>query len=860
MSATVRSYSQNADRVVGNTGLTIAKPLGIADGDVLVAFLHQADNIPTDAIFACAGWSVPTGKTGSGSIVSGTGNDMASTVLIKKITDASGEPANYTFTVSGNTGSDNMSGFIVCVQDAYFDDPVDELTQRSGTNDWTPTHVDITTGCADALILMFHAGNIGTAAAKTAGAPAEADALVGVISESRTVGNYSSAECARLAAGPAGLVSIGAWTGSPDDSASEYHLYSISIRPAGWEPPAFVPVQSNTATGNTIALTGVTPGNLIVIFLNAESVTGPTASVNDGTNDFIMATAANRADHEWGQFGYLLEANGGDVTYTINWPAGAEYKSVIIWEFSYSGIVIADDEAIGTGSSGAPTSANITTTGSADELVFGGEGNYSAAIASAHQINSLDAEDVVAESGSNRGVMWYRRFNAPFTGPASCSISSTEWVCNIISFKTLTGSGSASASASGAPDLIVDAGAIASAEAFGTPMVKGTVLEAGAIASAEALGTAMLMGILKAAGAIASAEALGTPALAGIIKEAGAIASAEGLGSPALRGTIAAAGAIATGEAFGSPLLKGLILAAGAIVTAEAMGEPALRGTIQAITGIPSEEIFGTPALRGTIHPSGIPTAEAFGDAELLEESGSASASASASGAPDLIVDVGAITSAEEFGTPSLRGTIQGISGISSAEDFGAPKINASIFGPGIPSAEALGTPQLNASIFGPGIPSAEAIGLPQLNASIFGPGIVSGESLGTPKLINILRATAIASLEAFGTPQINASIFGPGIPTEEAFGTARVVDLSVPVGHIYPVGISSAEVIGHAVLIDLNKSSVDCGLWATRERCLDPAGEKVVYNGERHDPIGEKIIIKGPKCQPIGEKPWRCE
>jgi len=227
MAATYRSATQNGARVAGTTGFAINKPSGVANGDTLVAFIGAGDD--AGGAYASSGWSQASG-TGSGAAATSVGNDIGSTILYKHITNAAGEPASYTFTNS-DTAAQNRVGFIVCVQSTD-SDPIAELTQNTGTNDWTPTHVNINTPEAGCCVLMFHVGNVGTAASKTAGAPAtpSGTTLIGAIQESRTTGNYAAAEAAYYESSAAETVTVGAWTGTADDTASEWHVYSVAVR------------------------------------------------------------------------------------------------------------------------------------------------------------------------------------------------------------------------------------------------------------------------------------------------------------------------------------------------------------------------------------------------------------------------------------------------------------------------------------------------------------------------------------------------------------------------------------------------------------------------------------------------------
>lgn len=143
---------------------------------------------------------------------------------------------------------------------------------------------------------------------------------------------------------------------------------------------------------------------------------------------------------------------------------------------------------------------------------------------------------------------------------------------------------------------------------------------AGAIASAEAFGTAQLNFTLLASG-IASAEAFGTLGASFQVPLTG-IPSGEAFGTAKLNFTLAPSG-IASGEAFGTPSVVKTIAASG-IVTAEAFGAPTVLPTYTiTAAGIASSEAFGAaavvqPLLPQTLLPGGIASAEAFGAAVVI--------------------------------------------------------------------------------------------------------------------------------------------------------------------------------------------------------------------------------------------------
>ena len=216
----------------------------------------------------------------------------------------------------------------------------------------------------------------------------------------------------------------------------------------------------------------------------------------------------------------------------------------------------------------------------------------------------------------------------------------------------------------GAPSGFVIAPATAGAQ---------TISGVGAIATAEAFGTPQLNLALTLTG-ITSAEAFGSPTMVLYVDGAGAIATAEAFGTPSLHFTIGLTG-ITSAEAFGSPTLTIYVDGAGGIATAEAFGTPDVAPTTSVeLAGIGTAEAFGTPALHFSLGLAGIASAEAFGVPVFT-----------------LYVDaVGAIASAEAFGSPVVSFGLQ-LAGITSTEAFGVPALGFTLLLSGIASAEVFG-------------------------------------------------------------------------------------------------------------------------------------------------------------------------
>lgn len=235
---------------------------------------------------------------------------------------------------------------------------------------------------------------------------------------------------------------------------------------------------------------------------------------------------------------------------------------------------------------------------------------------------------------------------------------------------------------------------------------------------------------------------------------------------------------IPTAEAFGVPKVNQQVRPP-SITSAEAFGSPRVNQQIKGPVGIASAEAFGTPRVNQQIRiGAGIPSAEAFGTLTIAQQ----------------VRPVG-IASAEAFGSPRLNQQVRP-TGIASAEAIGSPRVNQQVRPTGISSAEAFGVPTLSERILPVGIPSAEAFGSPFVHQQVRPSGIVSAEALGAPRVNQQIRPDGIASAEAVGVPVVGTAaqtIEPVGIPSAEAFGVPVV---SAPL-LILPFGIPSAEAFG---------------------------------------------------------------
>ena len=219
-----------------------------------------------------------------------------------------------------------------------------------------------------------------------------------------------------------------------------------------------------------------------------------------------------------------------------------------------------------------------------------------------------------------------------------------------------------------------------------------------------------------------------------------------------------------------------------AIATAEAFGTALIDQPQVNPTGIAPAETFGTLALDLTLNPAGIASAQAFGVLVVDRPH----------------VDPTGIASAQAFGTLALDLTLNP-TGIAPAEAFGTLALDLTLNPAGIASAQAFGT--------------TEVVGVVELsNAG----AIASAEAHGTAFIelaINV-SPVGIASAQAFGTLTIILHVNAAGIASAETFGIAFV---ELPI-RVDPAGIASAQEFGAAIIEQVTSQFVDVLSIATGE------------------------------------------
>ena len=213
------------------TALTPSIPTGSMADDFMIAFCYNSENASAKV------WDNDGGGGGNSWIRLAyqrdtSGRDRETALYYKKHDGSESDP---TFTIGGSSGSPTT-----CMIEVYrgVDTSVPfDVTYSSGlhfagdTNDTTPNQPDITTVTDGAMVVIFHAATHEDITA--VGAPSnytlrEASLIPGSSNDHR------QAFAGEREIVSAGTETIGSWTHtSSPTNLSEYHVYTIALRPAG---------------------------------------------------------------------------------------------------------------------------------------------------------------------------------------------------------------------------------------------------------------------------------------------------------------------------------------------------------------------------------------------------------------------------------------------------------------------------------------------------------------------------------------------------------------------------------------------------------------------------------------------------
>jgi hypothetical protein len=201
--------------------------------------------------------------------------------------------------------------------------------------------------------------------------------------------------------------------------------------------------ESGSSTTVAVTQTSVVAGSLKIAWVKHEGGTG-SITLSDGTSAFTGDTYQGHSNTDLGgQFFYLLSSvASGSVTYTATFNSARTFRSIMVWEYTYSGTASFDtSNRAQSSSSAAVASGNITTTGT-DEVVIGSYGEYSARTISSAQINGVAADHTHQFTTINFTASWDRVVSSTFTGEATGTITGAEaWLGHIIAIKVTAGGG-----------------------------------------------------------------------------------------------------------------------------------------------------------------------------------------------------------------------------------------------------------------------------------------------------------------------------------------------------------------------------------------------------------------------------------
>jgi len=228
-----------------NTNLTIAKPVGVVAGDVMIANIAKANNNSNASL---AGWTVI-----SGGAINNGGNIRAT--LLYKVAGGS-EPANYTFVLGA--GANDAVGSIVAFTGVDGSGPFDVAPgsmSLSTSTSTTATATAITTVTANAAVVMFtQASDNNTWSAWNTTSPGSLWEINQTTFNSSQDLSVGAAFASKAVAGSTG-------SGTATQSGTDYWgAMLIALKPAVVAPPP-VNLWATSSDGERVSGFSVSTGN-----------------------------------------------------------------------------------------------------------------------------------------------------------------------------------------------------------------------------------------------------------------------------------------------------------------------------------------------------------------------------------------------------------------------------------------------------------------------------------------------------------------------------------------------------------------------------------------------------------------------
>lgn len=397
----VRSSDSNISG--GSTTLALTQPAGLADDDVLYAWLVWSGN---NTITAPAGWTTLLQDAAGG------GTSVSVGLFRKVITDAAGEAASYTFTFGG--GSNACTGQIYAVVGADGTEEVGtEVTGGSGATDIVVPGVTVANN--GSLVVVF-AGSY--AAGRQM--PTEYPGYGRLQSGGNAIANVAAAV---RDAGATGNITFAQYTGSSTNIG-----VAIAVNPSGSPDVAYVAVGEHTITapGSTSHPVNVPDGleddDILVTVISIDNPATWTPPVG-----WTEVDQAATGDVGVGMFYHeVADAGAEPASYTFTSSSSQQSAAVMLAIRGSSGHDVSGAAATGTGTSTTATSITLTDTG----LVVQGAGQDTEGGISDFEDDML-AGFATTNQGGNDTVVGYQfgRFAAGATGTKTINFtSSQEWV------------------------------------------------------------------------------------------------------------------------------------------------------------------------------------------------------------------------------------------------------------------------------------------------------------------------------------------------------------------------------------------------------------------------------------------------
>ncbi|HEY3486257.1 MAG TPA: Ig-like domain-containing protein [Ilumatobacteraceae bacterium] len=405
------TISNIADRSTAEDTGTGAIAFTVGDGETAVGSLTLSGTSSNQSVVANGG--IAFGGTGANRTVSVTpvANATGTATITVTVSDGS-LTANDTFVLTVTAVNDLPTISGIANQSTSLGTPVGPLALTVGDVETAPGSLTLSASSSNTTLVPV------------------ANVAFGGTGASRTV-------TVTPAPGQSGTALVTLTVSDGTDTAAT--SFTLDVSATAGAPLVFGHSAGGNADGGgttlSVQLTGVQAGSLLVAYVKWEGVAG-TATVSDGTSTFTADTMNNAANGDLhGQFFYLLSSSrSGNVTYTATWNGSRSYRKLIVYEYTRSGgTVVFDGSNRATATTGSLNSGAITTTGT-DEVVFGAYGEYNANSTTNEQIGGVVADRVVRASYAS---MWSKTFTAPFTGAATATGNSSEWIGSVIAFKRI---------------------------------------------------------------------------------------------------------------------------------------------------------------------------------------------------------------------------------------------------------------------------------------------------------------------------------------------------------------------------------------------------------------------------------------